>query len=217
LVAETPVVAPRELAPSPELSGPAPKPDGLPESTAELVPAVVHVATQSGVPALENGVLQQWWGVVNSHFAQAGIGFAPEVRMLPEGFAALTRVRDRRALKRFLVPHRVNVFLVGTMLDPVASESTKRAAGWQGLTLNGRLAGAHIEAEGKLPGTYIVVSAQDGSAIALTHELGHFFGLSHHRDGTNIMSYGAKREHFDDAQLETMRRTLRALLRRHVL
>jgi hypothetical protein len=179
-----------------------------------LAPVVLHVATRAGVPVMDEAALRDWLAVAESHFELAGIGFAPELRALPEGFAELARVRDRHALKKFLVPGRINVFVVGAMLDPVASATTQRAAAWQGLSPTGRLAGAHIEAGAAVPKTYVILSAGDGSALSpLTHELGHFFGASHHRDPTNLMSYGRERQQFDEAQLETFARTLRALIR----
>jgi hypothetical protein len=139
------------------------------------------------------------------------------MRTLAEDFGELRTVRDRHALKRFLVPRRVNVFIVARMLDPVASTTTKRAAAWQGFEPSGLLAGAHIEADGHQPRTYVIISAEHGGGLSLTHELGHFFGVAHHRDPTNIMSYGAERSAFDDTQLETFRRKLRALLRTRAL
>jgi hypothetical protein len=212
-------------APAPE-PAPAPTPEPAPASAPEPAPApaspaaltrisvVVHVATRSGARVMDDAQVLRWFGVADEHFAPAGIALAPELRSLPEGVADLERVRDRRALKRFLVPNRINVFLVGKMLDPVASAATKRAAAWQGC---GRLAGAHIEADGHEPKTYVIVSAEHGSALALTHELGHFFGVAHHRDPTNLMSYGRQRARFDERQLETFRRNAKSLLRRRVL
>lgn len=187
------------------------------EQHSVLVPVVLHVATRAGAPVLAESALRDWLAVADDHFEPAAIAFAPEVRALAEGFGELRTVRDRHALKRFLVPRRLNVFIVSRILDPVASATTKRAAAAQGFEPTGLLGGAHIEADGHQPRTYVIISAEHGSALSLTHELGHFFGVAHHRDPTNIMSYGAERNAFDDTQLATFRDKLRALLRTRAL
>jgi hypothetical protein len=169
-------------------------------------PIVFHVATRDGAMIVDEAFVQDWLAVANAHFAPAGIALAPELRPLPEGWATLRRIRERRQLKRFLVPRRINIFLVDEILDPVASKATRRAAARAGFEPSGRLAGAHIEADGHRPRTYVILSAQGGSALSLTHELGHFFGVAHHADPNNIMSYGATRQHFDERQLKAFHR-----------
>lgn len=182
-----------------------------------LVPVVFHVAQVGGAPVLGDAALRGWIEDANAFFEPAAIVFAPEVRALPVEISELRTVRERHALKRFIVPRRINVFIVARILDPVASATTKRASAWQGREPSGLLGGAHIEAAGQEPKTYVILSAQNGDGVSLTHELGHFFGVAHHRDPTNVMSYGAERNHFDDTQLETFGRTLRALVRQDVL
>lgn len=169
-------------------------------------PVVFHVAVRDGAPVMDGAEIAAWTAGAQAHFAPAGIELSPEVRALPEGWARLSSFRDRHRLKRFLVPRRINVFLVGEILDPVTSVSTLRAAARAGFTPGGELAGAHVEAHGRTPGTYVILSARHGSARSLAHELGHFFGVAHHRDPDNLMSYGPHRSRFDQRQLDTFRR-----------
>ncbi|MDD9933145.1 MAG: hypothetical protein OXT09_06055 [Myxococcales bacterium] len=169
-------------------------------------PVVLHVAVDDdGAPVLDEAAIADWFRVAQGHFAPAGIELAPEARPLPAGWHTLESFRDRHRLKRFLVPRRINVFVLGEILDPVASAATERAATRAGFEPSGRLAGAHIESPRHTPATYVILSAKHGSALSLTHELGHFFGVAHHRDPDNIMSYGATRSRFDARQLKTFR------------
>ncbi len=162
---------------------------------------------------METSALAGCVQTANGHFAPADIGLSYEARRLPEGWAELETIRQRRQLKRFLVPGRINVFVVGVIHDRHASRATRRAAARAGFEPSGRLAGAHIPAEGRRPGTYVIISASHGSGMSLTHELGHFFGVAHHRDPENIMSYGRRRSRFDETQLGTFRRKARKLRR----
>jgi hypothetical protein len=165
---------------------------------------VLHVATRDGVPV----VAKDWHAVlaeVSEPFEPADVKFTlGEVRTLPEGHASLANIAGRRALRRFLVPNAINVFVVEEILDPVPSEATRRAAARVGREPTGRLSGAHIPAPGRRPGTYLVVN-HHGGPVTMAHELGHFFGLPHHADESNIMSYGRVRVGFDAAQLRVIR------------
>jgi hypothetical protein len=183
----------------------APDASAAPAHPIGRFPVVFHVAGEQGQPVMTAASVADWLDVARAHFAPAGIELAAEVRSLPDGWTVLETFRDRHALKRFLVPRRINVFLVGEILDPVASAATRRAAERAGFEPSGRLAGAHVEAPGRAPDTYILLSARHGSALSLTHELGHFFGVAHHRDPQNIMSYGNRRACFDADQLKTFR------------
>jgi hypothetical protein len=186
----------------------------LSEARADGRPAfalVVHVATTR--PAEIDPRLDTLLGAANRHFTAAGIEFeVDERRELPESFAVLETIRERRQLGKFFVPRRINVYLVDEIRDPTPSAATRRAARAQGRKPSGRLSGAHVPIRGRTPGTYIIV-ARTRSAVSLAHELGHFFGVPHSEDPTNIMSYGSDRDHFDERQLDVFRRHARRFRR----
>lgn len=165
---------------------------------------VTHVA--SGQPAAASAWLDAQLAEANQHFKEAGIGFCVvERRALPRSFVTMETIRERVRLRRHFIRRRINIFIVDTILDPNPSASTRRAARRLGFKPSGQLAGAHIRAGRKrVPKTYILV-ARSTSTLTLTHELGHFFWAPHHKDPTNIMSYGWKRDHFDKKQLKAFR------------
>lgn len=181
------------------------------------LPIVFHIATNEGELVADEALLARYLRVTNGHYAPAGVGFfAHEVRALPEGHAVLENNRDRRRLRRYLEPRVINVFVVAEILDPNPSGATRRAASNVGREPSGRLAGAHIPAPGRTPATYVIVNAR-ASELSVTHEVGHFLGMPHSGDPTNIMSYGARRDGFDASQLEHFHRRARRLLRRRTL
>ena len=186
-----------------------------------VFPIVFHVATESGEPVVARGDLETWTAEASTRFAPAGIGLAVgEVRHLPEGHAQLETIRDRRILARYLrgrtgrgTERRINIFVVDRIRDPSPSVTTRRAAAMQGRGTTGWLSGAHIRMRGLAPDTYVVMTRR-GGAMTVAHELGHFFGAPHHRDPTNIMSYGAERTVFDAHQIRTFRWMARRRARR---
>ncbi|MEM9071079.1 MAG: hypothetical protein AAGE52_21390 [Myxococcota bacterium] len=174
------------------------------DATFEL-PLCVHVA-----PEVETSELERWVVETNAFFAPAGVQFRiAERRPLRE--RVLENNRDRHRLKRYLRERRINVFVVDEIHDPWPSSATRRAAARVGRTPSGRLGGAHIPASGHRPGTY-VIAIQQSMPLVLAHELGHVLGAPHHPDPTNVMSYGAHRDHFDEAQLTLFRARARRLI-----
>jgi len=171
---------------------------------ARALPIVAHVASESGQPVLSQAALAEWEQTVSALYAGAGLCVrVVERRALPVP-ATLERIADRRRLARFVVPRRVNVFLVAAILDPVPSASTRRTAARFGFAPTGLLNGAHVPVRDRAPGTYLIVRAGAGPTT-LAHELGHLLGAGHHRDPTNLMSYARERVRFDEHQLRTFR------------
>jgi hypothetical protein len=175
----------------------------------------IHVASTN--PADTDQRVADFLDTANQHFAAAGIAFVESQRkLLPTSFAILETQGERHRLKKYFVPHTINVFLLDEIDDPTPSDATKKAAAWQDLKLSGLLAGAHIEYKGQTPGTYIVLS-RNTEPLTLTHELGHFFGSGHAKDPSNIMSYGRAKQRFDERQLACFRATAARFRRQHVL
>ncbi len=175
----------------------------------------IHVATTKPEDASKR--IGQKIETANDHYSQVGMAFDGEdTRELPESFAVIENIPERHKLKKYLVKKTINVFVVDEILDPHPSKATKKAAKWQGRKPSGRLTGAHIEVKNRIPDTYIIISRRSPK-VTLTHELGHFFGLPHHRDPANIMSYGRDRAEFDRRQLKVIKSQAKKIVRkRHV-
>jgi len=169
---------------------------------------VVHLASQDERAA--RAWLEQQLATAGRHFERAGVGFAVvEERRLPASFCTVDDIPERIRLRRYLVERAINVVLVDRALDPVPSESTRRAARRAGWPPSGELAGAHILSgtrggRARVPRSFVLV-VRDGSEVTLTHELGHFFWLPHDKDPSNIMSYGDDRRRFSERQLKEIR------------
>ncbi len=167
-----------------------------------------------GPTDLEDAQVEVWVDAVNHWYAPAHVRFAvDERRSLPDDWVLLRNNRDRHRFKRRLRGRRIHAFIVREIRDPWPSAATRRASARVGREPSGLLGGAHIPAPTHRPGSY-VIALDRAMPLALAHELGHVLGAPHHRDPTNIMSYGRHRSHFDEAQLEQFRRRARRLQRR---
>ena len=186
-----------------------PIPENRDDETVTRLPVVFHTAD-----SIEDRLLESWLAKANGPFAAAGVRFElAGRRALPGESQRLQSNRDRHRLKRFLRRRVINVFVVDEIRDPWPSAATRRAALRVGREPTGYLGGAHIPAPGRTPATYVIVLRRAIAYGALTHELGHFLGAPHHRDPRNIMSYGVRRDRFDDRQLAMFRRRARRLVR----
>ncbi|MCC7000328.1 MAG: hypothetical protein IT370_37360 [Deltaproteobacteria bacterium] len=180
------------------------------------LPLVVHVLHGDGVPIASADDIDAMVSVVNRIYADAGICFGvTEVREHAQS-ADFTTYRERRALKKFVVARAINIFLLRTIKDPSASESTLRALARVNRAPSGWLRGAEIPAKGKRPDVYLLVKL-DAGAPTLAHELGHFLGAGHHADPDNLMSYGSGRAWFDARQHRSFRAAARRQLRARTL
>ncbi|MBN2716996.1 MAG: hypothetical protein JXX14_14190 [Deltaproteobacteria bacterium] len=174
-----------------------------------------HVATRDEPRTLAH--IEAILSEANRQFAGAGIEFRmSQQRMLAESFQVMETIRERHQVKPGLVDRVINVVVVDEIQDPTPSKATRKAAAAQGRKPSGRLAGAHIPAPRKKPDTYILL-ASNGKPDTLAHELGHFFGLPHHRDPQNVMSYGRDRKSFNEHQLAVIRKKARLIQRRHIV
>lgn len=167
-----------------------------------------------GPADLADARVDEWVEAVNGWYAAARVRFVvDERRNLPDDWVLLRNNRDRHRFKRRLHGRRIHAFIVREIRDPWPSAATRRASARVGREPSGLLGGAHIPASDHRPGSY-VIALDRAMPLALAHELGHVLGAPHHRDPTNIMSYGRNRSHFDEAQLEQFRRRARQLQRR---
>jgi len=180
------------------------------------LPVVVHMARADGAALAGEPEAAQMIEIVNQIYDGSGVCFAlAEVREVARD-ADLVSYRDRRILKKFVVPRAINVFVVRSIKDPSPSDATRRASARVGREPTGWLRGAEIPAVGKRPEVYLLVTLTAG-APTLAHELGHFLGAGHHPDPDNLMSYGSGRNGFDDKQFRTFRAHARGELRKGAL
>lgn len=173
-----------------------------------VLPLALHVGE-----AVSGEQVDAWVDAASGYFADAGVHFSRvELHRLPDADLILEDNRARHRFKRRLRARAINVFIVDTIVDRWPSAATQRAAAREGFEPSGRLGGAHIPAPRHRPGTYVIVRA-GSMPLVLAHELGHVLGAPHHRDSSNIMSYGRERTNFDEQQLATFARRARRLQR----
>lgn len=173
------------------------------------LPLAIHVG-----PEVNESEVEDWVVQLNVYYAEAGVRFErAELRRLTEGELILRNNRDRHRFKRRLRERTINVFVVDEIHDPWPSAATRRAAAREDFEPSGRLGGAHIPAAGHRPSSYAIVCGGN-LPLVMAHELGHILGANHHRDSTNIMSYGRVRTHFDEDQRSRFRRRAARLVRR---
>ncbi len=175
----------------------------------------IHVATTKPEDASKRII--QKIKKANELYSQVSMAFdGSDVRELPENFTVIDNIPERHKLKKYLVKKTINVFVADDILDPHPSKATKKAAKWQGRKPSGRLTGAHIEAKKRTPSTYIIISRRSPEET-LAHELGHFFGLPHHKNPSNIMSYGLDRVEFDKRQLKIIKTQAKKIIRKRLV
>jgi hypothetical protein len=157
----------------------------------------VHVAkeaiTQADLTVMTDRLGELYAGTVT---------FAITVVPWPEGPAAIVTVDDRDALAaRVSSDGSVHIFVIAEVADKDKSGDWLGGVVW-------RYAGGKKAWLGR---RYVILSATGARVDTLGHELGHYFGLDHGDQATDLMNQyrdpGAK---LSEAQLRKVRRRARA-------
>lgn len=120
-------------------------------------------------------------------FAEAGLRFRIEPpRKLEIANPMLAGREDRNGLARLAprVPGAIEIFIVASAGDVDRDDEEVAGVHW-------RYVGPSKENRGR---RYIILSGGMARPDTLAHELGHWFGLGHVEDKTNLMCPGGRRE-----------------------
>jgi hypothetical protein len=128
-----------------------------------------------GRPAAEEAWLTAQIGQAQALFGPFGVRFvrtAGSTAPMEARFAHVEAREDRDAFASWLVPHAVNVFVIGSLRDVDDPAQMRRGVHWHAPS------GAHY---------VLIVGTAPPSVLA--HELGHFFGNPHSPVVDDVMSY----------------------------
>ncbi len=169
-----------------------------------MIPLTVHIATNDGLPIIEESHVQNSIDHANEALGVYGIRVYERYRnFLPQGYNKVIQSDDRTRLAE-LSKHdgTVHIFFVErvTMSDPKAERGDvqRRVSGlhWRYRGLRWSM---HLR-------EYVVVSS-DAPNTTLVHELGHTFDLDHKDSPENIMCSCRRKEKptFNSDQGQQMR------------
>lgn len=152
----------------------APQPPAC-ASTVTCIPVVVHIVFAEGQPVASPAWLRAQIEDANLLFAPISIGFGvAQWRIEPASNAVVETRADRDALgHRRSTPGTIDVYVVAQLADVDRPGEVIRGVHWRDRSGSG--------------GRWIILSAI-ASRRVLAHELGHYFGLPHSRDGRSIMN-----------------------------
>lgn len=144
------------------------------------LPLTLHIATEQGYPVAAQARIRRWVRRANEELAPYGIEVhVRSIRHLPEGFATVTRWRQRRDLAQYAPRDgTIHVFVVEE-LDTRRSRVFRR-----------RIRGLHWRYRGlkrDLRSREYVMVTRGAPTTTFAHELGHLFGLRHSARKDNIM------------------------------
>jgi hypothetical protein len=169
------------------------------------LPVTIHIATRRGDEVVSRTRIRKALREANATLAPYGIEvWVKRVKVMPRGYSRVTGTPSRvRLARRTEKDGSIHVFFV----DRVQLERNHRVSGmhwrYHGLRKNLRKR------------EYIVV-AHDAPSTTFTHEIGHAFGLGHHRSTDNLMCSCRREAHprFTRTQGLRLRGGARRLLQR---